>query len=293
MPTVTRLLPDLTFDLGESPVWDVHSRQLYWVDIKAPALHRLHPETGAHTRWDWPEVISCCGLGDTGEVVVGGRSGLWILDPETGARTLAYPIAALADDMRTNDGKVGPDGAFWISTIQDRSDRQPIGVLMRISADGDVRTMLEGFTTPNGIEWSLDGRTLYIADTRALWIDCWDYDPETVTLTNRRRFTTYTEGEGKPDGSAVDTDGAYWSAGIYAGMLHRIGPQGERLASIRLPTTMTTMPCFGGADMKTLFITSLIPGDSKTAADGGLYSIDTDIAGCPANRFALSKAQTA
>ena len=156
-----------------------------------------------------------------GEVIVGGRSELWGFDPQTGAHRLAYPIPALADDMRTNDGKVGPDGAFWISTIQDRSDRGPIDVLMRIAPDGKITTMLEGITTPNGIEWSRDGCRFYLADTRALWIDCWDYDPQAVTLENRQQFVTFGTDEGKPDAGATDAQGGYWSAGIYAGLIHR------------------------------------------------------------------------
>lgn len=286
MPPVTRLVPHLSFGLGESPVWDDRTHQLYWVDIKAPALHRLDPQSGAHTCWDWPEVISCCGLTDSGAVIVGGRSGLWVFDPDSAVRRLAYPVGALADDVRTNDGKVGPDGAFWISTMQDRSDRGPVGVVMRIAPDGTVRTLLDGLTTANGMEWSADGRTFYLADTRALWIDCWDYDPQTVTLSNRRRFVTFGADEGKPDGGATDATGAYWSAGIYAGLVHRFSAQGARLGSVVLPTKMTTMPCFGGVDMKTLFVTSLTPDGSDVLADGGLYSLTVDSAGPAPRRFA-------
>lgn len=289
MPTVTRLLPDISFGLGESPVWDERTQKLFWIDIQAPALHRLDPQTGTHDQWDWPEVISCCGLADNGAMIVSGRSGLWVFDPDTGIRDLAYPIPPLADDMRTNDGKVGPDGAFWISTMQDRADRGPAGVVMRIDGTGDVRTMLEGFTTANGMEWSPDGRTFYMSDTRALWVDRWDYDPQTVTLSDRRRFVTFEPGEGKPDGAAIDTTGAYWCAGIYAGRLTRFSPQGARLATHQLPTKMTTMPCFGGADMKTLFVTSLAPGKNADSADGGLYSIAGDIAGPAPRRFALNR----
>ncbi|MEP2683871.1 MAG: SMP-30/gluconolactonase/LRE family protein [Sulfitobacter sp.] len=276
---VTRLLPDLTFGLGEGPAWDDRAGLLYWVDIKAPALHQLDPQTGAHAVWHWPEVISCCGLAESGEVIVSGRSGLWVFDPQSEARDLAYPIPAMAPDMRTNDGKVGPDGAFWVSTMQDTSDRGPVGVVLRITGDGQVTTMLEGLTTANGMEWSRDGDRFYLADTRALWIDCWEYDPVTVTLSNRRRFVTYEEDDGKPDGGAMDAHGAYWSAGIYAGRIHRFSAEGERLGSVSIPAEMVTMPCFGGADMKTLFVTSLSRGADSVAGDGGLYSLQVDVPG--------------
>lgn len=288
MSNATRLLPDLAFGLGESPVWDERSATLYWVDIKAPALHRLDPQTGAHSHWNWSETISCCGLTQNNQLVVAGRSGLWLFDPQTGMQTLTYPIPELAKDMRTNDGKVGPDGAFWVSTMQDISDRGPVGVVLRIDPQGDVRTMLEGVTTANGIEWSTDGRTFYLSDTRTLKIDQWDYDPDTVTLSNRRPFVTFEEGEGKPDGGATDATGAYWSAGIYGGQIHRFSAQGTRMKTLSLPAKMVTMPCFGGADMKTLFVTSLTPEDGAPA-EGGLYSVTVDTAGPVPRRFAHKK----
>jgi sugar lactone lactonase YvrE len=139
--------------------------------------------------------------------------------------------------------------------------------------------MLEGLTTANGMEWSRDGDRFYLADTRALWIDCWEYDPVTVTLSNRRRFVTYEEDDGKPDGGAMDAHGAYWSAGIYAGRIHRFSAEGERLGSVSIPAEMVTMPCFGGADMKTLFVTSLSRGADSVAGDGGLYSLQVDVPG--------------
>ncbi len=280
-----RLLPDVTCALGEGPAWDDREGVLYWVDIKAPALHSLKPVTGDHKMWRWPEVISCCGLSEAGRVIVGGRSGLWVFDPKSGARSLARPIPALAEDCRTNDGKIGPDGAFWISTMQDRDDRAPVGVIMRIAPDGTVQTMLEGFTTANGLEWSPDGRTFYAADTRTLWVDCWDYDPDEIRLSNRRRFVKLEQG--KPDGAAVDREGRYWVAGIYSGSVHCYAPDGQLLKSVDIPAEMVTMPCFGGTDMKKMFVTSLSRGSSGLPEDGGLFAVSVDVAGMAPRRMAI------
>ena len=61
---------------------------------------------------------------------------------------------------------------------------------------------------------------------------------------------------GRPDGAAVDEQGRYWVAGFEGQRLARFAPDGTRLADLPLPVRCPTMPCFGGADRKTLFITT-------------------------------------
>jgi sugar lactone lactonase YvrE len=158
MQTAMRLLPERTFGLGEGPIWDDPSDPLYWVNIKALAQHWLEQYT-AHTYCIWPEIISCFGLAQSGGVIVSGRSGVWTFTFLGGTRTLTHPIPILAQNIRADDGKLGPDGALWILTTPDRSNCSPIIVLVRIASDGDVRILLEGPTTPNSFEWSLDGET--------------------------------------------------------------------------------------------------------------------------------------
>lgn len=286
-----RCLPDVSCALGEGPVWDDRAGRFYWVDIKGPTVHGFDPETGAHHTWDWPETVSCCGLAEDGRVLVAGLSGIWAFDPDTGAQDVVYKIPALGPQMRTNDGKVGADGAFWVSTMKDTSDRGPVGVIMRVAPDGDVRVMLEGFTTANGMEWSADGRRFYAADSGGRWVDCWDYDPEIITLSNRRRFLSFEDTDGKPDGAALGADDSYWVSEIYAGMIHQYSPQGVRVQSVRVPAEMTTMPCFGGADMRSLFITSLNRGADSVPADGGVFLARVDAPGPKPRRMVVQGAK--
>lgn len=282
-----RVLPDVTCGLAEGPVWDDRAGRFYWVDIKAPCLHGFDPDTGDHHSWDWPETVSCCGLAEDGRVLLAGLSGIWAFDPDTGARAVVYDIPALPDGLRTNDGKVGPDGAFWVSTMHDVSDRGPVGVVMRVAPDGEVRVMLEGITTANGMEWSPDGRTFYLADTRELWVDCWEYDPETVTLSNRRRFITLGEGDGKPDGAGLGANGSYWLCGIYAGLVHQFAADGTRIGHVSVPAEMVTMPCFGGKDMRTMLITSLHRGADSVEGDGGIFTVRVETPGPSPRRMTV------
>ncbi|THD83599.1 SMP-30/gluconolactonase/LRE family protein [Aliigemmobacter aestuarii] len=286
MTRITRLLPDTRFGLGEGPVWDDRAQVLYFVDIAARALHRLDPETGAHTSWAFDEKISCLGLTEGDGILVSGQSGLWLLNPADGSRALRFPIPALPADMRTNDGKVGPDGCFWVGTMTDSDTRGPDGFLMRIAPDGEVRVVLKGLTTPNGLGWSADGARLYYAETRDRTVDLFDVGVDGA-LSNRRRFADIPADCGRPDGAAFDAEGHYWVAGIDAGRVNRIAPHGRIASHVDLPTPMVTMPCFGGPDLRTVFVTSLIRKGADDPQAGGLFSFRAPVAGRLPHRFKI------
>lgn len=291
-----RLFPDLGFVLGESPVWDDRSARLYCVDIEARRLYRLDPAGPQVESFDWPEKISCIGLTDPGpELLVAGVSGLWRFHPETGVRELWAAFPDLPTGQRPNDGKVGPDGAFWVGTMEDRNDRGPAGRLYRFDPDGGVQIMAEGLTTPNGLDWSPDGRQMYRAETRALEILQHDFDPATGTVSEPRPFVRLTPEQGKPDGAAVAADGSYWVCGIYAGRVWGFHPDGRPAGSLPVDAAMVTMPCFGGAALDQLYVTSLAQdGQASAGLFGGAAVVTgqpdhpaTPLQGRPAWRFSL------
>src|SRR3954453_19565628 len=57
---------DARAELGECPVWSAEEEALYWVDIRAPALHRLDPGTGATRTWPVPGRVGPVGVGGAG-----------------------------------------------------------------------------------------------------------------------------------------------------------------------------------------------------------------------------------
>src|SRR6185369_16514373 len=77
-----------------------------------------------------------------------------------------------------------------------------------------------------------------------------------------RAFAERADGEpleaygGRPDGAAVDSEGAYWVALFEGQRLLRLAPDGQTLAELPLPVRCATMPCFGGDDLKTLYLTT-------------------------------------
>ncbi|WP_258809420.1 SMP-30/gluconolactonase/LRE family protein, partial [Klebsiella pneumoniae] len=79
----------------------------------------------------------------------------------------------------------------------------------------------EGFEISNGLAWTADGATMFHTDSRGPWIDRYDFDVATGLISNRNRIRELDEESGRPDGGACDAEGAYWSAGVSAGVLNR------------------------------------------------------------------------
>lgn len=283
------ILRDETFTLAECPNWDGLKNRLYWTDILNGKLHALDIATGDRHVWEFDSELGCFGLTDAGRIIVALRKDILFLDPETDERT---PLCKIEDGIksRTNDGKIGPDGAFWVGTMDDNADKQAIASLYRITADGKIEEKARGFKISNGIAWSPDGSKMYHSDSRGPWVNRWDFDVATGDISNCTRFLDLDDTLGRPDGAAVDMEGCYWSAGVSAGNLNRFAPDGTLLKSIPMPMPNPTMPCFGGPDMKTLYVTSHQEGYSAEKRAqfphaGKLVSLRVEVPGVPVTRF--------
>ena len=62
------------------------------------------------------------------------------------------------------------------------------------------------------------------------------------------------------DGFAVDAEGNYWCALFEGARLVKLAPDGRLLEELPLPVRCPTMPCFGGSDLCTLFVTTARQG---------------------------------
>jgi sugar lactone lactonase YvrE len=286
-----RLLKDVRCGVGESPVWDDRRKVLFFVDIKAPAIHAIRLDGTEHRTWTMPKVVGSVGLGESGRLVVALDRSIAVFDPESGSLEILADIPEEPAGNRLNDGKVGPDGAFWVGSMDDRPQKEPRGSLYRVDGRGQVRPVVErGCLVSNGLAWSADGCTLFHSDSRGPWIDRYDFEPATGQASNRTRIATMDEATGRPDGGAGDAEGFYWSAGVSAGRLNRISRDGEIVATYPVPVPAPTMPCFCGDDLKTLVITSLKPDNPDVLASapqsGSLFIASSPVAGARVHRWA-------
>lgn len=144
--------------LGESPLWDAERGCLWFIDIPARALHRLDAATLKLDTWPMPELIGSLGLCRSGRLLVALRHGLHFFDPKTARLERFVVFDEEPEHNRLNDGKVAPDGAFWVGSMDaDSAQRRPTGVLYRITAQGRVEAKSSGLKVSNGLAWSADG----------------------------------------------------------------------------------------------------------------------------------------
>ena len=284
--------------LGESPFWHPQEQRLYWVDIPGKRVARVAVDglqaQGAVEYWPLNEEVGCIAPVQGGGLVLALRSGIYR------ARALGGPLQLLAAapydtrKQRFNDGKCDPQGRFWAGSLYEPKD-QALGVLYMLDAQG-LHERMGGVTTANGLAWSPDGRTAYWADTAAHQIRAFDFDAARGQLSNSRVFYQATPKPagwawgsatpygGRPDGAAVDAEGCYWSAQYEGQRLLRLSPAGEVLAEVPVPAVCPTMPCFGGPDMKTLFVTTARHGRSEAElvqypGAGCVWAMRVDVAG--------------
>jgi sugar lactone lactonase YvrE len=147
--------------------------------------------------------------------------------------------------------------------------------------------MDSGITASNGMGWSPDNQTMYYADTR-VGVYAYDYDHTTGDIANRRLLL----GDGiHPDGFSVDAEGFLWVAEPGSSCVRRYDQAGKLEREVRLPVSKPASCTFGGADLRTLFITTLRYrlSDSDIAHEplaGGLFTADPGVRGLPEPRFA-------
>lgn len=288
MPTANYVFKTcITLDLaiGESPVWDDIRNVLWFVDVVRPAVFRFDPTSGGLVEHLMPSDVGSLGLLTDGRLIVALRSGIHFFDPATGKLEFLVHPEPDRPMNRMNDGKIGPDGCFWVGSMHDSQPREPTGRLYRITPAGEVTRILDDVRVSNGLAWSPDGRTMYHADTRGPSVRCFDFDPDSGAVSNCRTMTVLDEAEGLPDGAAMDVQGCYWSAGVTAGVLNKFSPDGQLLKKIALPVDGPTMPCFGGPELRTLFITSLASDRGGRRMGGSLIACRMDVAGVPVHRM--------
>lgn len=276
--------------LGESPLWCERRQRLFWVDIRAPALYSCTADGADLRSYPMPEPIGSFAFRANDTMVLALKSGLYDYDPATGVLAAIAKPEALLPHHRFNEGKCDPRGRFWAGTMNDLV-REPTGSLFCLDAHRQCTRVLGGIAVPNSLAWSPDGSRMYFADTEQRVIQVFDFDLDSGHIGAPRPFADLRQGSGRPDGATVDVDGCLWSAQVVAGRVVRYAPDGREIAAWKLPVSRVTSLTFGGADLRTLYITSsrfkLTASElAEQPLAGALFAMRVPVAGLAAARYA-------
>jgi sugar lactone lactonase YvrE len=288
------LTADLVFDardqIGECLVWNSRDGSLWWTDISGARLHRLHLTSGDHRAVPTPARVGSFAFQPSGGLVLAMEDAFGLFDPATGKyEEICAPEAGMTGN-RFNDGRCDRRGRFFAGSMYEPRGREA-GALWRLDPDRSVHRISDGVTVANGLAWSPDDRIMYWADSPTSRVWTFDYNIESGTPSKRRLWLDGAPADlGRPDGCTVDAEGCYWSARYMGGKVIRYTPGGRVDRIIHLPVPRVTMCAFGGADLKTLYITTAQADTSELRAAegplaGALFAIATDVSGLPEPDF--------
>jgi sugar lactone lactonase YvrE len=161
-----------------------------------------------------------------------------------------------------NDLAIAKDGSIYFTDPpfglnKQQEDKQlDFNGVYRLTPQGKLILLTKDFDRPNGIAFSPNQKTLYIADSARMHVRAFDVRPD-GTITNSRIFGELKPWgpniKGSPDGMKVDIKGNVYATG--AGGVWVFNSKGKLLGVIQTPEAPTNCG-FGDADFKTLYITA-------------------------------------
>jgi gluconolactonase len=265
------------FDWTEGPVWNRQGKFLLFSDIPRNSIFKWKEGAGIS--------LFMKPSGYTGTKPRGGEPGsnALILDPEGrlvlcehGDRRISRvepdgKKVTLADKYKgkrlnsPNDGVFKSNGDFYFTdppyglekNWDDPARELDFCGVYRLSKNGRLSLLTKTMTRPNGIAFSPDEKTLYVANSdpeKAVWMAFPVLD--NGRLGEGRVFFDATQWvkekkPGLPDGMKVDKKGYLFATG--PGGVHIFSPKGKLLGTI--DTGLRTSNCNWGNDGSVLYVT--------------------------------------
>jgi len=281
---------DHAYELGEGPLWDDRHERLLWVDINAGVVHSGRFDGGAvvaTAQLRFAETVGAVVGSADGQLLVAAARDVYRIDRDAGRERLASLIPA-ERHSRLNDGACDPAGRFLVGSLA-LDGRHREECLYRVGHDRSVTIVDDDLSLSNGLAWSPDGSVMYSIDTTpgAVWAR--PYDAASGEWGTRAALRHLAGAS--PDGMCVDTDGNLWIAMWGAGEVRCYSPDGDQLATVKVPAPHTSSVAFVGPERDALLITTAREGLGWSQLDafplsGHLFVAHVGVTGVPVTPWA-------
>jgi len=269
--------------LGEGVVWDAARAIVWFVDIKRQRLWHFDPANGSNGYTEAPAQIGWALPAEGGFLLCGLKDGLYTFSPEREVFTRLGPVPGEPAGNRLNDACTDPWGRVWFGSMDDgesaASGRFYVFDRGTIRAAGPA-----GIAITNGPAVNAAGTRIYFTDTLGQKIFVADLSEEGAG--EPRLFTDIGAlfPEAYPDGPVVDAEDHLWTGLYHVGCVARFAPDGTLVATQAMPARDITKLAFGGAELKTGFVTSATKNMSgrdmvHMPQAGSLFAFDAPVAG--------------
>jgi len=266
------------YGLIEGPTWwndhgllfsDVTNGGVYLLDLNNEVTCVLKHRKG----------IGGIVLHEQNGLVVGGRN-LSYKSFECDRSFVLLDTDITADAVGFNDFTTDIAGRIYVGSLAFKvfggQDPKP-GHLHMIDLDGSVHTLSDGVILTNGLGFSPDSKKLYHSDARDGLVRVYDVF-EDGKLSLWKPFVLIENGHA--DGRVVDEDGSVWVAIAHGSRVDVFEPNGYLRETLSVPLPMVTSVCFGGADLKDLYVVTGSRGGPNENC-GTIYRIRVDVPGVP------------
>ena len=267
--------------IGEGAYWDWRTSELLMVDITGGRVIKLSPSGDLIKEYQLGNKVGAViGVENSSNYLLVEQRGLTMMAP-SGARTELLMLLEANEQKRFNDAKADPAGRLWAG-VMGMDQRPGVGALYSYQAGGLMHQMITDLTVPNGLDWTIDNKTMYFIDSPTRTVGVYDFNLETAEISLRNSFSMPISGN--PDGMTLDAEDNLWIALWDGSAVIQLSPEGKLMQQIDLPVSRVTTCTFGGKDLSTLYITSASFGVDEDLA-GSVFVYETDTQGKKANLF--------
>jgi sugar lactone lactonase YvrE len=275
-------------ELAEGPMWHAELNSLFWVDILQKKFYQQDFSNDKLTAYKLPTMPGAIVPTQNPELVcLSLENGIANFNLKTQSLDYVQKFHQNRPDLRANDGKVDPEGNFWIGTMS-KTCEEAVGSLYVYNEQIGLQTKLANTTISNGITWSPDQQTMYYIDSWTHSIRKYIFKGVDTSMISAD-IVVQNEDLKYFDGMTIDTEGMLWVAHCGAGCIRRWNPEtGQELLKIDFPCPKVTSLTFGGPNMSTLFVTTAYEHLSDAERyiypqSGQIFAIETSYKGLPTN----------